>query len=104
MFLKQEHGDEYFPILLDQMIQSKMLDPKWDAAIQYLESPVAEDVVRNGILNKADITKLSANQQAIVKTIKEDIRNSFEPIRLALTAQNNNAGPFVDGCISLIEN
>ena len=104
MFLKQEHGDEYFPILLDQMIQSKMLDPKWDAAIQYLESPVAEDIVRNGILNKADITKLSPNQQAIVKTIKEDIRNSFEPIRLALTAQNNNAGSFVDGWISLLEN
>ena len=104
MFLKQEHGDEYFPILLDQMIQSKMLDPKWDAAIQYLESPVAEDIVKNGILNKADITKLSPNQQAIVKTIKEDIRNSFEPIRLALTAQNNNAGSFVDGWISLLEN
>ena len=104
MFLKQEHGEEYFPILLDQMIQSKMLDPKWDAAIQYLESPVAEDIVRNGILNKADISKLSPDQQAIVKTIKEDIRNSFEPIRLALTAQNNNAGSFVDGWISLLEN
>ena len=85
MFLKQEHGEEYFPILLDQMIQSKMLDPKWDAAIQYLESPVAEDIVRNGILNKADISKLSPNQQAIIKTI-------------------NNAGSFVDGWISLLEN
>jgi len=103
-FLKHEHGEEYFPILLDQMIQSKMLDPKWDAAIQYLNSPVAEDVIRNGVLNKADITKLSVNQQATVKTIKEEIRNSFEPIRLALTSTNNNAGSFVDGWISLVEN
>jgi len=103
-FLKHEHGEKYFPILLDQMIQSKMLDPKWDAAIQYLDSKVAEDIVRNGILNKADITKLSPNEQAIVKTIKEDIRNSFVEVRVALTAQNNNAGPFVDGWIDLLEN
>ena len=104
MFLKQEHGEEYFPILLDQMIQSKQLSPAWDAALQYLNSPLAENVVKNGILIKHDESKFSPNEAAEVKAIKEDIKTAFEPIRLALTQHNNNAVGFVEGWIGLLEN
>ena len=104
MFLKQEHGEEYFPILLDQMIQSKQLSPAWDAALQYLNSPLAENIIKNGILIKHDESKLSPNDAAVVKTIKEDIKTAFEPIRLALTKNNNNAVGFVEGWIGLLVN
>jgi len=104
MFLKQEHGEEYFPILLDQMIQSKQLSPAWDAALQYLNSPLAEMIVQNGILSKHDESKFSPNEAAEVKAIKEDIKTAFEPIRLALTQNNNNAAGFVEGWIGLLEN
>ena len=104
MFLKQEHGEEYFPILLDQMVQSKHLDPAWDSAMQYLNTPLAETVLQNGVLSKHDESKLSPNDAAVVKSIKEDIKTSFEPIRLALTQYNNNASGFVEGWIGLLVN